>query len=34
MESIEEQGNIVIASLKNEIRARDEQLKTLVEGNS
>jgi DNA gyrase/topoisomerase IV subunit B len=31
-EIIEEQGNKVIASLKNEIRARDEQLKTLVEG--
>ncbi len=31
-ESIEEQGNKVIASLKNEIRARDEQLKALVEG--
>jgi glycosyltransferase involved in cell wall biosynthesis len=31
-ESIEEQGNKVIASLKNEIRAKDEQLRSLVEG--
>jgi DNA anti-recombination protein RmuC len=31
-ETIEEQGNKVITSLRNEIRARDEQLKTLVEG--
>ena len=31
-EIIEEQGNKVNASLKNEIRARDEQLKTLAEG--
>ena len=31
-ESVEEQGNKVIASLKNEIRAKDEQLRSLVEG--
>ena len=31
-ESIEEQGNKIIASLKNEIRAKDEQLRSLVEG--
>jgi uncharacterized protein YoxC len=31
-EIIEEQGNKVIASLKNEIRAKDEQLRSLVEG--
>jgi hypothetical protein len=30
--SIEDQGNIIIASFKNEIRARDEQIISLVEG--
>ena len=31
-QTIEEQANKVIVSLKNEIRAKDEQLKFLVEG--
>jgi hypothetical protein len=33
-ESIEEQGNKVIASVRNEIRARDEQHYNFVEGKS
>jgi hypothetical protein len=31
-QTIEDQANKVIVSLKNEIRAKDEQLKSLVEG--